>query len=275
MKKILVPTDLSDVANNALDVAVNIARYTDASIDLLNVKLSPSATIGTYYSLYGSTGLSFDDAWDDILIESKKDMQHLIDKYVGIEINAIVEETGSNFLKKILEHDADLIVMGSNGADGIKEFFMNSNSGEIVRLANCPVLVIKGKVDYFAPKTVVLAVDFAHAAYIKEALAHLPVEGADFHFLHVDTGMKKINYEESKKAMHEMADLLDINSASFNIEDAAIVEQGILSYSEKVNADLIVMYTHGRKGIGHFFIGSVAEHVVNHADIPVFTFVQH
>ncbi len=275
MKKILVPTDLSDVANNALEVAVNIARYTNASIDLLNVKLSPSSSIGTYYSLYGATGVSFDDAWDDILVEAKNDIQHLVDKYVGVTINVIVEETGSNFLKKVLEHPADLIVMGSNGAEGLKEFFLNSNSGEIVRLANCPVLVIKGEVEYFAPKTVVFAVDFSHATYIKEALSNLPLSGAAFHFLHVDTGMKKIDYEETRTFMHDLANSLELNGTEFNIEPAATVEQGILSYSEKVQADLIVMYTHGRTGIQHFFKGSVAEKVVNHAHIPVFTYVQH
>jgi nucleotide-binding universal stress UspA family protein len=82
--------------------------------------------------------------------------------------------------------------------------------------------------------------------------------------------MKKV-----KKTMRELANLFAINQASFNIEDAATVEEGILSFSEKVNADLIVMYTHGRKGIEHFFKGSVAEHVVNHSNVPVFTYVQH
>ncbi|WP_310557807.1 universal stress protein, partial [Flavobacterium sp.] len=49
-------------------------------------------------------------------------------------------------------------------------------------------------------------------------------------------------------------------------------EKGILNYANKVNADLIGISTHGRKGISHFFNGSISEDVVNHAKIPVVTF---
>ncbi len=45
----------------------------------------------------------------------------------------------------------------------------------------------------------------------------------------------------------------------------------ILSVAGEVGADLIVMGTHGRTGLAHLLFGSVAEHVVRHAEIPVFT----
>jgi nucleotide-binding universal stress UspA family protein len=48
-------------------------------------------------------------------------------------------------------------------------------------------------------------------------------------------------------------------------------EKVILEVARSRSADLIVMGTHGRKGLGHFFLGSVAERVVRHADCPVLT----
>jgi len=45
----------------------------------------------------------------------------------------------------------------------------------------------------------------------------------------------------------------------------------ILDVAREVGADVIVMGTHGRRGFSHLFIGSVAEHVVRHAPVPVWT----
>jgi nucleotide-binding universal stress UspA family protein len=50
------------------------------------------------------------------------------------------------------------------------------------------------------------------------------------------------------------------------------VERGVLNYSESSGADLIGIPTHGRKGISHFFMGSIGEDIANHSTIPVVTF---
>ena len=164
--------------------------------------------------------------------------------------------------------------MGSSGADGLKEFFVGSNSEEIVRMASCPVLIVKGDKTGFSPQKVVFTVDFTHEAFIKKATSKLPIKGAELHFLHVDTDLKAINYAETKQKMQEMTEKLHLKNCKFEIQEAATVEEGIIDYSDKINADLIVMYTHGRKGISHFFRGSIAEDVVNHATVPVFTFIE-
>jgi len=50
------------------------------------------------------------------------------------------------------------------------------------------------------------------------------------------------------------------------------VEQGILNYANKIGADLIAIPTHGRKGVTHFFAGSIGEDIANHSELPVMTF---
>ena len=63
-----------------------------------------------------------------------------------------------------------------------------------------------------------------------------------------------------------------INKHEFHIYNDSNVEKGILNFSKSINADLIGMSTHGRKGLSHFFNGSVSEDLVNHANMPVITF---
>ncbi len=274
MKKILVPTDFSPIANKALDVAVNIARYNGATIELLNVTVYPVQDINTYYSLYGASGVSIDDAWKSVLTEAKTELDELITKYEDIRINALVDESSDRFIDSVLNHKADLIVMGSNGADGFKEFFVGSNSEEIVRMASCPVLVVKGDKEIFEPKKVVFTVDFTHEQFLRKAMYHLPFKDAELHFLYVDTALKVVNYAEIKEKMQEMTTKLKLSNCKFVIREATTVDVGILDYVEEIDADLVVMYTHGRTGISHFFRGSIAEDVVNHSNVPVFTFVE-
>ena len=49
-------------------------------------------------------------------------------------------------------------------------------------------------------------------------------------------------------------------------------EDGVLAYAEDVAADLIAIGTKQRRGLGHFLAGSIAEDVVNHAKVPVWTY---
>ena len=50
------------------------------------------------------------------------------------------------------------------------------------------------------------------------------------------------------------------------------VEQGISNFANLIGADLVAVATHGRKGIAHFFEGSISEDVANHSTLPVMTF---
>ncbi|MBK6978091.1 MAG: universal stress protein [Cytophagaceae bacterium] len=53
------------------------------------------------------------------------------------------------------------------------------------------------------------------------------------------------------------------------------ISRGIIQYAEKLKIDLIVMYTHGRKGMQRFLFGSIAEQVVNSSTTPVLSVLEH
>jgi nucleotide-binding universal stress UspA family protein len=275
MKKILVPTDFSSVAKNALDVAVDIAKKHHAKIWLLNVKTYPTTDLASYYSLYGASGASINVAWQEILAKAKHEMKMEIAHYKDVEIHPLVEESAEYFVGTLLNHRADLIVMGSTGASGFKEFFSGSNSEEVVRMASCPVLVVKGEQNVFSPQKVVFVVDLTHEEFIDKAMLTLDLEDAEVHFLHVDDGNRKINYLNTEMRMQNTAKRHGFENCRFKLIHSDAIETGILEYAADISADLIIMYTHGRKGFNHFFRGSIAEDVVNHSKVSVFTFVEN
>ncbi len=68
----------------------------------------------------------------------------------------------------------------------------------------------------------------------------------------LESAMKKYPYAKTSKIMEE-----------------GIAKEAINSIAEERKVDLIIMGTHGRTGLNHLFMGSVAEYVIRHATIPV------
>lgn len=82
---------------------------------------------------------------------------------------------------------------------------------------------------------------------------------------------------EVVRGIHEHAHIaLDAIAAKMPAVRRQLVRSGhtrdaILAAADELKAGVIVMGTHGRRGVQHLFIGSVAEYVVRHAPIPVMT----
>lgn len=71
-------------------------------------------------------------------------------------------------------------------------------------------------------------------------------------------------FTKAERSLDKMADVSYVSDYT--------VEAGILNFANKIHADIIAIPTHGRKGLAHFFEGSVGEDVANHANLPVVTF---
>jgi nucleotide-binding universal stress UspA family protein len=75
------------------------------------------------------------------------------------------------------------------------------------------------------------------------------------------------------KYMQDFAKKLQLKNYTINIFNDLTEEEGIIYFADSIDADLIAMATHGRKGFAHVLAGSIAEEVVSHSKRPVLTFV--
>lgn len=266
MKTILVPTDLSDVSEYALDVAVEIAKKQGATVSLLKKIVFPTLE---YTMIDNEFYESKDDFYKYLTQDSKERLKDMVDKpkYGDVKFRFKIMRDTDSLASIVTQQNVDLIVMGSMGATGWKEWTKGSNTEQVVRYSRCPVLVVKAPVAAF--KRVVVAIDFENIGFIKTSLALLGTSQIEPHFVYVDNGMAKFDGPQLKNEMGKLALELGLTNYEFTIFNDDTVEQGILDYAKEVEADIIVMYTHGRKGFDHFINGSIAEDVVNHADIPV------
>ena len=162
MKRILLPTDFSDISLNAIDYAMALFAEESCEFYLLHVYRVPYVTNET---------LMENDAQQLAIIESElydtsqnrlneiqtklkkgdKHRFHVISDY-NFFINSVQQ--------RIDEKKIDLIVMGTKGATGAKEIFLGSNTGDVLMKTDCNVIAVPEKLAYKPPKEIVFPSDF-------------------------------------------------------------------------------------------------------------------
>ncbi|TBN01800.1 universal stress protein [Hyunsoonleella flava] len=272
MKKILVPTDFSEQAEKALEVAAQLAKQHESEIYLLNVLDLPLHEIDP---LKGYNDLP--EAVFFMKLAHKK-FEELVKKdYLdGITVHETVEfHDIYKAINSVCEkHKIDLVVMGSYGASGFKELLIGSNTEKVVRTCETPVLVVKKRHQEFKVEHFVFASDFKEEAKVPflKALKFAEFFNAEMHLLMVVTANKFVTTAEAKYRIQGFLDTVTHSFCSIHIYNDETIEKGIMNFSQSIDADLIGMSTHGRQGLSHFFNGSISEDLVNHARRPVMTF---
>ncbi|HAT63021.1 MAG TPA: universal stress protein UspA [Flavobacteriaceae bacterium] len=270
MKRILLPTDFSPQAENALKVAVQMAKKNDSEIYLLHSMEMPLHLANTNKG-------ALPEALFFIKLAEKQFAELMKKPYLKkVKVKQTIGhgEIYDDISEAVKSNKIDLIVMGSHGASGFKEMFIGSNTEKVVRTSKIPVLVIKNEHKKFEVKDFVFATDFSNECKKPFEVAQKFAEnfGATIHLLYVNTPSGFTTSMDAKKMMALFIKGMKYPNYTLNIYNDISVEKGILGFARESNAQLIGMSTHGRKGISHFFNGSVSEDLVNHANMPVMTF---
>ncbi|MEO6348180.1 MAG: universal stress protein, partial [Aquaticitalea sp.] len=272
MKKILVPTDFSKEAENALKVAAQLAHKYNCEIYLLHMLEIPFQEMDQL-----STHSALPEAMFFMKLAHQRFEEVMASDYLeGLTVHETVKSNNSfsSVIDTCHEHGVDMIVMGSHGASGFKEMFIGSNAEKVVRTSDIPVLVIKNEHAKFTVDNFVFASDFKNdnKETYKQAVDFATKLDAKIHLLMVNTPNNFNNSLEAKKRIEEFIKDYTFSNYTLNVYNDDSVEKGILNFSREIDADLIGISTHGRQGISHFFNGSISEDLVNHAKRPVITF---
>jgi len=279
MKKILVPTDFSKTSINALEVAVEIAKKSNADITLLHVVEEAGS------SSFSVMGEWHKQDWTDklftfrMLEKAKAQLEKLVldPQYASVTINGELR-LGNDFHGRhtiITEQKVDLVVMGTQGRSGASEVIIGTNTERVVRHAKCPVLSINKKPGKINFKNIV----YATAMHKDEEIFSRMVKktqqlyNSTVHLVRINTPGDFQRDYVVKDYMEKFAKKLGLKNYTINVFNDITEEDGIIYFAETIDADLIAMATHGRTGFAHVLAGSIAEDVVSHAKRPVLTFV--
>ncbi|QQS27730.1 MAG: universal stress protein [Sphingobacteriales bacterium] len=274
MKKIFLPTDFSDIANNSAHLAAYIARKSGSSIFLFHIMSIPLD-------------------WDHLSVEQEKQYpefkamiantkKQLSDyassdflKGIKVDWEVFINDTLDNIVNHADSVQSDMIVMGTHGSKGFNELVLGSNTQKIVRLAKMPVLTVNKFPRHYQLNDIALFSDFNNAdeyqRLLDRSLELANIFGSTIHLVKVLTPADDLldfevvgleGYRSNKKIKKEVV----------RIDYLRPVEEGIFNYIDTHKVDLIVMGTHGRTGLARLIMGSVAEIIVNHSPVPVLTY---
>lgn len=269
MKNILVPTDFSDCARTAEEIGLAIAKKANAEIHFLHLLMTPVDWVKLPLEkekLYPETKKEIGHA--------KSELGNLKRKAEKMGLKAqefLVFDKGLKEIDHhIRHHKHDFIVMGSHGIGGFKEV-VGTNTQRVVRNSHVPVLVVKEKLKKFEIKKVVFASTFEEDV---QKPFHKIIEFADLmkaqiYLLNVNMPFHFKETDEAEANMQKFLKKCPRGTCSINIYNALNEERGILKFTEKINADVIAMTTHGKTGFMKMISPSITESLVNHSDIPV------
>lgn len=272
MKRILVPTDFSSHAESALKIAAQIAKKSNSEIFLLHMIEVPGQMND---AITGATGIPetmlFIQKAKETLQKSKE-KEYLKDIQITEQIS--FERAHEGILSFSTKNEIDLIVMGSHGISGIEEILIGSNTEKVVRLSDTPVLVIKKNTSELKVENFVFASDFSEEIKkpFKKMLEFAKLFDAKLHLTMICTPNSFKTTALSEQIISDFTTAFDLKNYATHIYNDTNIEKGIINFSNKINADLIGLCTHGRTGMAHFFTGSISEDLVNHAAKPVITF---
>lgn len=286
--RILVPTDFSATSDAALAHARRLAEQFGASLHLVHAFAEPYAATGA--DLYGIVPLP---VREDLLRDAEARLEERLPRAEREKNGGTAEVIHGLPATAIVRHaaniGADLIVMGTHGRGGVAHLLLGSVAERVVRTAPCPVLTIREQparaisrilvpTDFSANSDDALdyAVEMAGGLGAGIRLLHvlddpLVADGlaAEAYIVEAPTLRTKMLEDAQAKLAHRRAH----RDPQVRIESEVLFGHGAKTIAEYAagNFDLIVMGTHGRTGVAHLLLGSVAERLVRMAPCPVLT----
>ncbi|WP_226023832.1 universal stress protein [Halomicrobium salinisoli] len=279
---ILVPTDGSEPADAAIEMALALADRFDASLRAINVvefaRLSKEVE--------GETSRRITELAEPILASIT---ERAADR--GVSVSTDIVETTDAVHRAIVDdaddHDADLVVMGTHGRTGLDRIALGSVTERTLRVSPVPVLTVSDDASADPGLDSVLVAtdgsDGANAA-ADHAIALCAATGAALRVVHVvnltplwgSAGSAAILDALEEFGQRAVDDVIRrAEAAGVRSTEASVLSgtpaRGIVDDADDHDVDLIVMGTHGRTGLDRYLLGSVTEHVVRLSDRPVLT----
>ena len=293
LRNILCPTDFSDFSRRALAHATALARWYDARLTVLYVE-SLAPAIAGFPPLVSPITLE-PLSRERLLEEMRAFAEPAAGAGVATEFVVRAGPAAPLILEQARCGGADLIVMGTHGRSGFERLVLGSVAEKVIRQAACPVLTVSREAEGARPRSpaelrrIVCATDFSEPS--QEALRyatslasranarldvlyvldwpdgerphHPPFDVPEYRRYLQDEGMRQLRAAVPAAAR----DWCEVR------ETVAVGRpwREILRVAAEVEADLIVLGTHGRGAFDRVLFGSTASHVVRQAACPVLT----
>lgn len=262
MLKIILPSDLSEIADNALRYALHFFASCKAQLSVIHINEKEKSQ--------GNFTNNPSDFNNDYRVYQQKWANS------SVKINFVFgtgepEEEIENYLS---QQHYNLMLIGTKGKSGITDLLFGSVSQKIIKQTSLPVLAIPEKAVFEQIEHIAFATDLIEMQ--GKALAQLDdfakLFDANFHFVHIiqeETRSFKDKKNNFKLSVDEILGEDQFDIISIKNED---IINGLNSYTQQNNVDIIVLLHHQKSNLNKLFTISYTEKLSKHSKIPVLIF---
>lgn len=273
MKTILVPTDFSKCAENAVNYALEFADKFNTKIILHNSTHLPTLTVEVPFEEISE---------DKLLAESKNNMKFYLqnekikNKNLLVENNVTFGFAVDNIISLAKENKVNLIIMGTKGASNLEGLLLGSIATSVMEKASCPVLVIPQNTTFNDIKKIVFATDY-HKNDV-ESIQFLSSIASKFNaeilVVHesavtLTDNLERDHFEIFKK---EVLENVSYKNISFKFIVGYNISKDLNLILVEEHADLLAISTRKKNIFAKLFERSLTKIITHHAKIPVIAF---
>ena len=268
MKSILVPTDFSKCAATALTYALELARATEAEVTVLHVAFPNEGVDNNIYNAFWS---------DEYITQRLKGLRNWVQRFrrqppgklVTIKIECRVGFPVPVICDLADDIRADLIVMGTTGATGLRGALLGSVAAGVLSKTRRPLLVIPKGATAQPTDNAVFATDYrvqldaASLAVLREMLG---LKKATLRVVHI---MDKAGEQPDKLREHSISQKLGDIPHDFHYLHDRDIAQAVSNFVEARDAGLLVAIAHEHSLLHRLFFDSITRRFAHRVNVPM------
>lgn len=274
MKTIIVPTDFSKNAHNALNYAIDIAKHNEGKIVLLHSIHYDVIGFNLTDELESTQFMQIQKAAEEKIAALEKEV-----KSIGLGCTSLIEV---GILKDVINEIAErkrasLIVMGTSGAKGVKEFLIGSNTGDLIGSSHTPVLAVPEDAKFEGFHKIVFTTNYERKTNLdfKHVIGMFEHAQPEVHILHIANG--ELNYTEEEKLLNHFVEEQKEKFPEVNIKSKLLygeeTEFVLRDYVKREGIELVTLTTKHRNLFERIFgMPSVTKKMVYHSSKPILAF---
>ena len=273
MKNILIPTDFSDNAWNALEYGLELFKKTKCTFHLMHVNpIPPYSGAGT------SVRAAADNFKESILKDSRENLKKLLDRIEKLPLNTkhtFVSLAFYDYFTDAVKRESenkkiDLIIMGTKGATGLKKATVGSNTGDVMTKVKCPLLAVPENTEFKKPREIAFPTDY-HTGYNANVLHNLlemaTMNNASLRILYINKKGEELNLEQQKNKQF-LEDYLKDMEHSFHTLNHIKLETGVECFIQSRDIDMIAMVAKNLNFLQRVLFRPAVEKISYHTHTP-------
>jgi nucleotide-binding universal stress UspA family protein len=273
MQHILVPTDFSAHAMNALDYAIQLSKDIGSSVTIYHACQIPTSTI------HRPSPSIIEQEKKIIVLEARRKLKLISEK--ARETGAVcfteysVSPAPEGIIEMAKQTGAGLIVMGTSGVSGIPAGLFGSTTAELIKNSVIPVLSVPKTASYNTIEKLVFATDYRDSdfEFIRKLVYLATVFKSELSILHVQTNERESRSEALFESFREkVRSSFDYNRISFHLIEKAGVVNAISTFANNYGANIISMATSRRDLFDRIFNKSITKDMAYIKKIPLLAF---